>query len=156
MKLKSFIRQMISKRIFWFFNFRSNSFKKKQKPEQKKRQQVQFHETLASQKNHPCSSSLIYEIRPEGSQLRCEGRELHKAINLRWKKKHRKNCNYFSPDCRKTKNFLMVDNAVSVFFFLFFFRGSSTKKISWFTHEELNVSFQKYSGHLLRTCQIYA
>lgn len=32
------------------------------------------------------------------------------------KKKHRKNCNYFSPDCRKTKNFLMVDNAVSVFF----------------------------------------
>ena len=153
MKLKSFIRQMISKRLFWFFNFRSNSFKKKQKPEQKKRQQVQFHETLASQKNHPCSSSLIYEIRPEGSQLRCEGRELHKAINVRWKKKkHRKNYNYFSPDCWKTKNFLTVDNAVSVFFC----RGSSTKKISWFTHEELNVSFQKYSGHLLRKCQIYA
>ena len=109
---------MISKRLFWFFNFRSNSFKKKQKPEQKKRQQVQFHETLASQKNHPCSSSLIYEIRPEGSQLRCEGRELHKAINVRWKKKNiEKNCNYFSPDYWKTKNFLMVDNAVNVFFF---------------------------------------
>ena len=71
------------------------------------------------------------------------------------KKNIEKNCNYFSPDCRKTKNFLMVDNAVSVFFFSFC-RGSSTKKISWFTHEELNVSFQKYSGHLLRTCQIYA
>ena len=29
-----------------------------------------------------------------------------------------KNCNYFSPDYWKTKNFLMVDNAVNVFFFL--------------------------------------
>ena len=45
------------------------------------------------------------------------------------KKKHRKNCNYFSPDCRKTKNFLMVDNAVSVFFFFFFLRGEYQENI---------------------------
>lgn len=110
---------MISKRLFWFFNFRSNSFKKKSKNlNRRKDNKFNSMRRLHRKKNHPCSSSLIYEIRPEGSQLRCEGRGLHKAINVRWKKKHRKNYNYFSPDCWKTKTFLMVDNAVSVFFLL--------------------------------------